>query len=396
VADGAPPIQRLLMTTDGVGGIWDYALTLSRRLCARGVRVDLAVLGGPLSASRRRAAESVPGLGLAERGGRLEWMPDAAEDVATSLHWLRDLVRALRPDLVQVNGYAHAAIGLDVPTLLVGHSCVRSWFAAVEGREAPDTYGAYGRGVRRGLAAADRIVTPSRAMADALRRHYGCRRDITIVHNGLEPPAIPRQAKERLVLAAGRVWDAAKNIQALDGVAPLLPAPVLVAGDTRHPDGGGTPPRHATALGWLPPQALRAWYARAAVFCLPARYEPFGLAALEAGQHGCALVLGDIPSLREVWGDAALFVPPDDRAALAATLTRLLSDPDLCRGLGDAAARRARRYTAAAMADRMLSVYADLTATRREPSCASPSSCMPSSPTGTMAMPISCAGSPSS
>ena len=57
-------------------------------------------------------------------------------------------------------------------------------------------------------------------------------------------------------------------------------------------------------LGSLSPRALAAWLARAAIYCLPARYEPFGLSVLEAALSGCALVLGDIPSLREIWDDA--------------------------------------------------------------------------------------------
>ena len=54
---------------------------------------------------------------------------------------------------------------------------------------------------------------------------------------------------------------------------------------------------------------------RAAIYALPARYEPFGLSILEAALSGCALVIGDIPSLREIWADAALFVPSDGHDA---------------------------------------------------------------------------------
>jgi glycogen synthase len=57
------------------------------------------------------------------------------------------------------------------------------------------------------------------------------------------------------------------------------------------------------------------WYARASIYALPARYEPFGLSALEAALSGCALILGDIPSLREVWLEAAPYVSPDDESA---------------------------------------------------------------------------------
>ncbi|MEB3829625.1 glycosyltransferase [Phormidium sp. CCY1219] len=61
----------------------------------------------------------------------------------------------------------------------------------------------------------------------------------------------------------------------------------------------------------MSPEELSHWYARAAIYAFPARYEPFGLSVLEAALSGCALVLGDIPRLREMWGDAAVFANPD-------------------------------------------------------------------------------------
>ena len=128
-------------------------------------------------------------------------------------------------------------------------------------------------------------------------------------------PLSAAASKEPFVLAAGRLWDEAKNIEALRAALRREIAwPVCVAGDTRHPDG------RAVAAPWTSRMLGRAadrrdlagWLRAAAIYALPARYEPFGLVRLEAALSGCALVLGDIPSLREVWGDAALFVAPDD------------------------------------------------------------------------------------
>ncbi len=59
--------------------------------------------------------------------------------------------------------------------------------------------------------------------------------------------------------------------------------------------------RRGEAVGRLGPEEMREQYARAAIFAHPARYEPFGLSVLEAALSGCALVLGDISSLRELW-----------------------------------------------------------------------------------------------
>jgi glycosyltransferase involved in cell wall biosynthesis len=98
-------------------------------------------------------------------------------------------------------------------------------------------------------------------------------------------------------------------------------------------------------LGSLPPRALADWYARAAIYALPARYEPFGLTALEAGLSGCALVLGDIASLREVWGDAALYVAPDDLDGLRGVLNELIADSSLRQEFGARAVKRAGEFS---------------------------------------------------
>ena len=111
------------------------------------------------------------------------------------------------------------------------------------------------------------------------------------------------------------------------------------------------------ALGLLSRTALRREMARAAVFAAPAKYEPFGLCPLEAALQACALVLGDIDTLREIWGSAAMFVPPCDEEALAHALEVLARDPALRAEMGVRARIHAERFTAARMTTRTLDVY---------------------------------------
>jgi glycosyltransferase involved in cell wall biosynthesis len=99
---------------------------------------------------------------------------------------------------------------------------------------------------------------------------------------------------------------------------------------------------------------------RAGIYALPARYEPFGLSVLEAALAGCALVLGDIPSLREVWGESALYVAPDDHDALAHGLQRLIEDEALRERCAAAARARALTYTPQRMAAGYMEVYSDM------------------------------------
>jgi len=78
---------------------------------------------------------------------------------------------------------------------------------------------------------------------------------------------------------------------------------------------------------------------------------------LEAGLSGCALVLGDIPSLRELWDGAALFVPPDQPAPLRKALTELISNPERRQSLATAARHRGLQYSPARMARGYLGIY---------------------------------------
>ena len=161
------------------------------------------------------------------------------------------------------------------------------------------------------------------------------------------------------MLTAGRLWDPAKNVIALDRVAPQLPWPVCAAGEVSDGNGSTVELRHVTALGSLPPEQLASWFAQASIYAAPAHYEPFGLAVLEAALAGCALVLGDIESLRELWDGAALFVPPDD-PGLADAISWLVAHPEARQALGIRARHRALRCSPRAMARGYLDAYREI------------------------------------
>jgi glycosyltransferase involved in cell wall biosynthesis len=348
------------MSTDTVGGVWMYALELAHGLRSQGVQVVLATLGARPSPAQRHQARAVPGLILCESRFRLEWMESPWDDVDRAERWLLQLARRYRPDLVHLNHYSHGHCDWGVPCLVVGHSCVLSWWRAVRSEAPPAQWEPYRARVRRGLQGADAVVAPSRFMLEALQREYGPLPRCGVVHNGRIPQQYPVTDGGEHVLAAGRMWDAAKNLGALAAVSGQLEWPVHVAGETRHPEGGGAAMPGVTALGCLPPEELAQWYGRASIYVLPARYEPFGLSVLEAGLSGCALVLGDIPSLRELWQGAACFVPPDDHATLAATIQGLIADPRRRRVMGRLARRRAVQYSTRRMVMRYLGIYAEL------------------------------------
>lgn len=357
-------IRRVLMTTDTVGGVWTYALELAAALGTRGVAVTLAALGAPRP-DQRRAAEALQGVELRAAPFRLEWMERPWEEVRAAGAWLLGLEDELVPDVVHLNQYSFGLLPFRAPRLVVGHSCVSSWWWAVHGELPPRSWDRYRLEVARGLHAAGAVVAPTRAMARALEELYGLTDgSILTIPNARRPEGFrPAYRKEPLVLSAGRLWDEAKNLRALDAAAGGVPWEVVVAGPTEPPEGAGPRARPARVrlLGTLEPRELADWYGRASLYALPARYEPFGLSVLEAALSGCALVLGDVESLRETWDGAARFVDPDDPEELAATLRELAADAAGRLELAATALGRALELTPERQARRYLKLYARLT-----------------------------------
>ena len=358
--------MRVLMTTNTVGDRWTYAVELTAALAPHGIEVVLAAMGPPPSTEQRRRVARLAHAKLECRVGQLEWKSDP-RDVDSSREWLQQIAVREGVRLLHANTFVHAPLGPGLPTIVVGHACVSSWFAAVRRCPAPPEFDEYRARVRRSLAAADVVVAPTHAMMDALREHYGPLGRTRVIANGMHLAGFRPARKLPIVLSTGRPWDEAKNVGTLARAAALLPWEVIVVGEARHPDGSLRRLDGVRVLGTLPPALLATWLGRAAIFAAPARYEPFGLGVLEAGASGCALVLGDIPSLREIWGEAATYVPPDDAGALAFAIGRLIGDAARWVRMARAARARALRLTAACMAAAYRGLYDEFGASARAP-----------------------------
>ena len=90
---------------------------------------------------------------------------------------------------------------------------------------------------------------------------------------------------------------------------------------------------------------LRALYEHAACFIYPSLYEGFGLPPLEAITCGCPVIASDIPPLREVCGEAALYCDPYDIDDIADKINTMLTDKDLRRQFIKNGLKRAEMFS---------------------------------------------------
>ncbi len=98
-------------------------------------------------------------------------------------------------------------------------------------------------------------------------------------------------------------------------------------------------------LSYVPYAELPTVINQAIALVMPSLWEGFGLPVLEAMACGTPVITSNLSSLPEVAGEAALLVNPDDTAAIAQAMQRLLQDPSLRSHLQTAGLYRARQFS---------------------------------------------------
>jgi glycosyltransferase involved in cell wall biosynthesis len=346
---------RLLIVTDAVGGVWTYSLDLAQALLPLDIEPIIAVIGPPPT---RRQRESVRQLRVIETNLPLDWTALGTTELARTSESLANLARMECIDVVQVNSAALlAGCKFDQPCIAVQHSCVVSWWAAVKKTPLPEDFVWRRDLTYEGLRRAAAVVAPSIAFATETVRIYGDDFPVTVVHNGRRSPRLSSVLEGDFAFTASRLWDEGKDVATLDAAAALLNVPFQAAGALRGPNGATIEVAHLKTLGQLGEPRLSCVLAARPVFASAALYEPFGLSVLEAAQAGCALVLSDIPTHREIWDGAAIFIPARDAQGYASAIEELMRDADERHELGQLAQSRAALYSAERMARGMADVY---------------------------------------
>ena len=370
--------MHVLMTADTVGGVWTYTQELVTGLVRQGIRVSLVSMGARPGPEQTAWMEGLPLLNYLPTSFRLEWMQNSEQDVEESREYLEALIRDVRPDLLHFNQYCYGAISPELPRIVVAHSDVVSWWIAVNGKDPDDSHWIrwYRDTVTSGLSYANVVVAPSQWMLDAITAYYVRPSVGVVIHNGRDPALFASDTpKENRVLSVGRLWDAGKQVSLLldeDLLHEDQSVPVCIVGSQAEPgDVNERRLRDATRsgvelLGEQSQRQLRDLYGSASLYAATSRYEPFGLAPLEAAFSRCALIANDIPVFRELWGESAFYFRQNDGKDLARSIRWLSGDPKLRKQYADAAYERAcKNFTAERMVDRYQRLYQTVTAAER-------------------------------
>ncbi|MBV9573713.1 MAG: glycosyltransferase family 4 protein [Acidobacteriales bacterium] len=364
--------MHVLVTADTLSGIWTYTRELVTGLVGRGARVTLVSFGEIPLPQETAWMDNLHGLEYSPTAFRLDWMQEGEKDLTDSFAYLTALIKDLKPDVLHLNQLCYGSLPVKTPRIVVAHGDMLSWWKAVHGHEPKDSrWLRWYRGVvQRGLAQADVVVAPTVCMLDSIRSSYLRPRREAVIYIGRNPIFFnPYVSKDDSVLSVGRLYDAGKQVSLLTQFTHSLPVCIVGADNpartARIPiraDVKVATDNACVALRGPQTEAqLRKLYSRAAIYAATSRYDPFSMPALEAALSRCAIVANDIPSFREIWGDAALYFRTNDATSLASVIHRLSQDRNLSRAYGNRAFNRAREcFNAKRMIDEYVSLYSGL------------------------------------
>lgn len=358
--------MKILMTTDTVGGVWSYSLELCRAMREYEVEIHLVAMGAWPSKEQRNQISAFENVTLYKSDFKLEWMEEPWEDVEKSRKWINCIYNTVQPDLVHFNNYAQCEEDWTCPVITVFHSCVTTWWQAVKGTELPSSWDTYSQVVKKSLNTSDVVVSPTHKILEKAIAAHGITTATKVINNGKDIEFENTIEKEDIILCTGRIWDEGKNLKLLSEIAESLPWQVFIAGNNIHPTTGKVcEVENVQFLGKLQEEEVLEWVQRASVFVSPSRYEPFGMAILEAAKAGCALALSDIETLQELWSDAAVFFNPENPDEARNKILQLIKDEEFRKDLVRRSLERTKKYTAKRMASEYFELYNKLVSIRK-------------------------------
>ena len=356
------------------GGVGRYAIELARTLASRDdVNIEVvATRDCPSEVFKAPWARRLRWWTLPVRHTR----PRVA--LAAEFALIPFLAAARRWDVV--HGPANA-----VPFMLPGTASVITmhdtiWLDAPEEWGTPQAVRAMHRIAVPAARRATRVLTVSHDAARALERGLGLPPDrIDVAPHGVQPPdraaseAGGANVRRRFGLGAGPVILCVAQLRPYKNQEALVRALARMSDSSTQLVLVGAPTEYGESLhmlarelrltdrivftGWQEDAVLADLFREAQVFALTTQREGFGLPVLEAMAHGVPVVCSDLDVLREVGGDAAIFVDVEDAATLSDALDRVLRDTELREDLVSRGRLRAAAASWAATAEATVASY---------------------------------------
>jgi glycosyltransferase involved in cell wall biosynthesis len=223
---------------------------------------------------------------------------------------------------------------------------------------------------RAAADSSDIIIAVSHFTARQVQEHLGVdQKRIRVVHHGVHaPPKSFARMPEKLVLHVGAL-QTRKNITRLVAAFEKLPSEwtLVLAGSAGYGYEAivdeirkSRVAQRIRLTGYVTQPQLEQLYARAAMFAFPSLDEGFGFPVLEAMARGIPVITSARSALKEVAGDAALLVDPEQIDSIADALVRLTRDPGMCNDLVARGYRRAQEFTWASAIGKIWSVYQEV------------------------------------
>ena len=194
---------------------------------------------------------------------------------------------------------------------------------------------------------------------------------VAVVRHGIRPLAYPRRAgqpREKVVLNVGAIQirkNVARLVEAFEALENewrlVLAGSFGYGADRIRARIESSPARdRISVLGYVEPDELAAWYARAAIFAFPSLDEGFGMPVLEAMAGGAPVLTSNRSALPEVAGDAAILVDPENTEALIGALRNMAADEGLRQDMAARGLARSRLFTWERAARETWDVYQEL------------------------------------
>jgi glycogen(starch) synthase len=362
----------VLITTDTVTQSWTYTRELVTGLATQGVQVTLVSFGEIPLPEQVSWVGFLDGVTYIPTAFCVDWMQDAEAQYIESSSFLAGLVLDWKPDVLHLGQFCYGDLRVEVPRMIFAHGDPGTRALAMGPRAQRATRSSrwYKERVRRGIDAADVVVATTDWMLRAVRECYGAPRRGVVIGPGRNAMFYNSRAdKEDLVLSVGRMQDAAQQVALLTGLAQPLPVCIVYTGPMtpvrKNPiraDVRTTLGRAAVAIrGPQSDGQMRSLYTRASIYAATSCYEPLGLVTVEAALSRCAIIANDVPSYREMWGDAAYYFAANDAESLHRALRNLSDDPQLRASFAERAYLQARSsFTSKRMVDGYLALYRSL------------------------------------